>query len=128
MDEKAFNFVIQSFKQEFSSRDYLFEANDYDSYFTAKGKRDQRKKYFVLNIGIKSLRKFDTIENTSILGETLTKASKAMLVSEKEHEDVAFSECYYDGSGLLTVKFCSVVDIAIKTLTSQTKPFATERW
>jgi hypothetical protein len=128
MQESIFDEIINEFKEAFKSRDYLIEAKGYKDYYTLKGERDKRRKYFNIGIALKSLRKFDTAENTHIMGEAFTKASGIMKKIEDAYEDVTFSGCSYNGKGIVEINFCTISEVALRELTSDNKAFNVERW
>lgn len=128
MEEVIYNNIIKLFKSKFKSREYIVDVDSYDAYFTKSGERDKRKKYFRLGIGLKSLRKFDTLENTRILGDAFTKCSEVMGAIEENHPEITFNECTYNGGGILELKFCSVTEVALRELTATSRPFSVEKW
>lgn len=128
MEETIYLEIIKNFNSEFDSRDYIVDYQNFSDYFTKTGMRDKRKKYFTINIGLKSLRMFDTPENVKIMGDAFIRCHTAMKATEDKYENITFNECSYDGSGIIQIKFCSVSDIALQQLTSRSKPFVVERW
>lgn len=127
MDREKYDHIVGQFEETFKSRDYLIDHNSYDYYFNGDGKRDKRKKYFNIHIVLKSLRRFDTVENTKTMGDVFTNAANIMKAAEEKYDDVVFNSCTYDDNGIVRIRFCSVIEVALRELTSGTT-FYKEGW
>lgn len=112
--------IINEFTDNFPKKNYIIDYTSFNSMFTTSGKRDARKKYFTINIAIRSLRKYDTTTNCKILGETYINCHNAMKNVEETYNDIIFMNVDINYDGIMTIKFASASECALNQLMSKT--------
>jgi hypothetical protein len=129
MNKKDYDYAVETFQMLFNREEYVINALNFEKYFRKDGERDKRKKYFTIEIFLKTLRRFDLVENARIIGEAFKTAHAAMKQAEENTEGLIFNGFYYDGVGKFVVKFARVSEVALNELTADaTRDFYVEKW
>jgi hypothetical protein len=55
MNKKDYDYAVETFQMLFNREEYVINALNFEKYFRKDGERDKRKKYFTIEIFLKTL-------------------------------------------------------------------------